>query len=335
MVMQPKRHHYVPQFYLEYFAREQPGKSTPGFFVYDKEGAEPRFQTAVNTAVEGYFYSLEQPDGSRDHSVEKMLADVESATKPILDGWLTTDSRRLDREEVAQVAQFLALLHTRGPRNIDAIREMTVIFAQEQMKDLASHSAELQAMLDEMKAEEGTEWSLDEAIEALRTVEERVRLKIVNKYPLVASLQQTDAIVRELRSMYWSFGIVTGDKFYVTGDTPVCVFLPFEGGTASFGGGFGNPRVQVTFPLSPQRCLVLSHSPDQTPLRLAEVNRRTAHVAERFIISPVESSQVAALLERTRSTRRLPKMDREEFGQTVREALKRFRALDVQTDEEV
>jgi hypothetical protein len=135
--------------------------------------------------------------------------------------------------------------------------------------------------------------------------------------------------------MYWSFGMVTGDKFYVTGDTPVCVFLPFEDGTAGFGGGFGNPRVQVTFPLSPRRCLVLSHSPGQTPLRMAEVNRRTSHVAERFIISPVESSQVAGLLERTRYTRSLPKMEREEFGQIVREALKRFRALDVQSDEEV
>jgi hypothetical protein len=93
---------------------------------------------------------------------------------------MTTDATRLAREEVEQVAQFLALMHTRGPRNIDAIREMTLIFAQEQMKDLASDPAALQAILDEMKAEEGTEWPLDQAIEALRSVDERVRLKIVN-----------------------------------------------------------------------------------------------------------------------------------------------------------
>jgi hypothetical protein len=287
--------------------------------VYDKDGGEPRFQTPANTAVEGYFYTVQKEDGTKDDSVEKLLADVESDAKPILDRWLTERSMS-DRDEVATVALFLAFMHTRGPRNIEAVKEMTTIFAIEGMKALADHPDELKGYLAQLKADEGIDWPLDEAVDALRNIEERLKLSIQNEYPLVASLQQAETIRDELMAMDWGMGEAPKDTFYLTGDTPLCVFLPSDDGRASFGGGFGQKAVEVTFPLSPNRCLFIRRQAS-TQLSLREINRRTAHVAEQYVISPYRSPPADAFVEHARQTHGLPKMDREEFGRVARMAL--------------
>ena len=111
--MTAKRHHYVPQFYLRYFASDA-GQKTPTFWVYDKAGGEPRQQPPVNTAVEGHFYSFETEEG-RDDRIEEALARLEAAAKPILDHWLSAGVRP-EREEISEIGGFLAFMHTRVPR---------------------------------------------------------------------------------------------------------------------------------------------------------------------------------------------------------------------------
>ncbi len=59
--MTAKRQHYNPQFYLRYFLPA--GEKT--FWVYDKEGGEPRRQAPLNTGIIGNFYTAETPTGER------------------------------------------------------------------------------------------------------------------------------------------------------------------------------------------------------------------------------------------------------------------------------
>jgi len=75
----PKRQHYVPSFYLDFFAS---GDGT--FWVYDKEGDLPRKQTAINTAVESFFYSVDTPEGEKNNYIEEELSKIESTARPIL-----------------------------------------------------------------------------------------------------------------------------------------------------------------------------------------------------------------------------------------------------------
>jgi hypothetical protein len=76
--MVAKRHHYVPQFYLQYF--EPAGQRA--LWVYDKEGGEARPQILKDAAVEFGFYAIENP---LDDSLEQSLQKIEDAAKPILD----------------------------------------------------------------------------------------------------------------------------------------------------------------------------------------------------------------------------------------------------------
>ncbi len=62
----PKRHHYVPQCHLDLFAKQSQNGKKAGFYVYDKDQEEPRWQTPTNTTVIGHLYTLPNdacPDG--------------------------------------------------------------------------------------------------------------------------------------------------------------------------------------------------------------------------------------------------------------------------------
>ena len=78
--MASKRHHYVPQFYLNYFC------SDGTLWIYEKGLAQPHLQTPRNTAVEAHLYSF-TVDGQKHDYVEQQLSVIESEAKTILDRW--------------------------------------------------------------------------------------------------------------------------------------------------------------------------------------------------------------------------------------------------------
>ena len=61
--MPSKRHHLVPEFYLEFFA-DRSGRR-PVVWVYDKDSPAPRPQLPKDTAIETHFHTVQLPDGTR------------------------------------------------------------------------------------------------------------------------------------------------------------------------------------------------------------------------------------------------------------------------------
>lgn len=56
-----KKHHYLPEFYLK-------GFSTAGnLWVYDREKRERRKLRPETVAIRKGFYTVEDPDGQKDH----------------------------------------------------------------------------------------------------------------------------------------------------------------------------------------------------------------------------------------------------------------------------
>jgi len=316
-----KRQHYVPQFYLDYFALPNRAGATPTFWVYDKRGDEPRPQTPVNTAVESHFYTLSAPEGEKDHSLEEMLAKVESLAKPILDGWQGAHARPQERERL-DMAGFLALMHTRGPRNLEAAEEAGQIVAHELLKAAAEDRVAVEARLK--RTQLGL--SVEEATEALRHPKEHVKIGFSDKAPLAMSLSQTPDVIVALANMHWSLCVAPTGAFFITGDAPLCVFVPTRPGHAMFGGGMALPGVEITFPISPSLCLLVTWRARQRRMRVDgefvdERNRRTAHMAERFVISPYRTRRIAEVVQEARVTLDKPKLNAEYVAQAVRARL--------------
>ena len=130
--VKPKRHHYVPQFYLRYFSSLSPDGV---FWVYDKDGGPPRPQTPTNTAVETHFYSVDTPEGGRDTRLEEALAKLESAAKPILDRWQINGARPT-AIEISEIAEFFAFMHARVPRTHRLVKELEEAITIEALREV-------------------------------------------------------------------------------------------------------------------------------------------------------------------------------------------------------
>src|SRR5256885_19708 len=102
----PKRHHFLPQFYLENFCRDGL------LWIRDCQEHEQRRQTPKNTAVIGYYYSVEV-EGGRDNSVEAMLSVVEGRAKPVIEALI--QGRAITQEQKDDLAMFLGFLWNRVP----------------------------------------------------------------------------------------------------------------------------------------------------------------------------------------------------------------------------
>ena len=118
--------------------------------------------------------------------------------------------------------------------------------------------------------------------------------------------------------MNWCLCRAPSNMYFITSDCPLVCFVPNDNGTAIFGGGFGLPNAEVTFPLSPQKCLYLDKKHTQkyraiSKTVLKEINKRTAWTAERMIISHHRNNYVERLNKWASGSLKLPKIDKERF----------------------
>lgn len=76
----PARQHTVPGFYLKKFraSPEETGLKSSQVWMYMSGNSHPVLTNIEKSAVQRHFYTREHPDGSRDYSVENLLAKIES-----------------------------------------------------------------------------------------------------------------------------------------------------------------------------------------------------------------------------------------------------------------
>ncbi len=319
-----KRYHYVPQFYLAYFLPDtKTGAKT--FWVYDKDGGHPRPQTPINTAVESGFYSFESAPGTSDDVLErKVFGPIEQAAKPILDQWQTPGAR-LQPQDVPRMAAFLAFMHTRVPRAVQMVKEINEAAAVQINKDLAKDPDRLRALYERYKKTATDKVpSFEEIQESLLKFEENYEVEADSKAALIQSIEVAGPICDVLLKMHWCLCTAPRGQFFITGDTPLTVFAQMNKRQAIFS-GLGLPQAEVSFPVSPTVCLFLNRRRPQRYRRVSEqfvrkINRKTAWMAERYVISTRQTKAVAAWVAEAALTRGMPKVDPAVIG-------KRFKGL--------
>lgn len=135
------------------------------------------------------------------------------------------------------------------------------------------------------------------------------------KFVIALTFSLTPEIFTQLMQMYWNLYIAKRQHFFITNDTPLNVFIyEEEKKKAIFGGGFADSRVEVNFPISPKMSLGLDRKNKGTVVYvdepfIRERNRRTAIMAEQYIIASLESNRIKRLLSEFSWTYKKPKMD--------------------------
>jgi hypothetical protein len=158
--------------------------------------------------------------------------------------------------------------------------------------------------------------------EKLLNFDEHFIVKVDPQYTTFSPLAHADAIYDELIKMYWCLCTAPDGVHFITCDSPVVVRFR-KGDGVGFGGGFGHPTAEVTFPISPNVCIGLTRYNKYKALFVdsefvKKVNRRMALNAERYVFSHELKKGIESLVKKNSFTRQLPRVDKEEILANLR-----------------
>jgi Protein of unknown function (DUF4238) len=270
----PKRHHYLPQFYLQRFTRDG------SLWVYDRLRRAFRQQQPVNTAVEGQRYTVELDDGTKSLQVEEMLAAMEGEAKVAIEKLEAKEElAKADREAVAW---FIAFLVSRVPDFEDGFQGMTGTMLKQmlQMKFASKDAIEAHLLQHGPKDASGAP-----SIEDLHGFIKDGAFTITadhNQY-LASMLGVAKVAAPLIYRMKWVVLHTWGSRAFVTSDRPF-VILPPRDLPPAFGFGLATPGATKIVALGNHLCLLLG-DPGDGRLQHREVSHKGVRAMNLNVVS--------------------------------------------------
>lgn len=248
----PKRHHYLPQFYLEGSA------DATGFLsLYDRSKREYRRQRAVNTAVETGFYTVSDMDGHKLDDVEKLLAAIEGEAKPAITA-LTTPTARISDDQHIAIAHFAAAAFLRSPGRRRSYNEGFEGLTKRLMQFNAAIPGGIESQLEQLRAE-GSEIPENVTAGTIREFVERdaYSIHVPQEHSIKAMVELLPRIADLLGIMDWVVLHAPANKAFITSDEPFVLMPPPRLANSIYGAGLATPGAMKFFPLTSRACLGL------------------------------------------------------------------------------
>lgn len=280
----PKRHHYLPIFYLINFCEK-------GFlWVYDRNKNEYREQAPINTAIQKKYYSFIGRDDKEHFEIEnEVLSNIESDTKPIIDK--INNKEIISLYEKIILAIFISFLHLRTPgfeKEINEIFEKFIkIFAKYCFPTEEYTKKIIKKAVSNNKQKDVSPKKLMDFVN-----KENYKVKVHRDFSLKMMYNLAQELPIDLIQMDWQFCYSPKKSSFVTSDNPF-VLIPScnykkEG---VCGLGIRVPGVKKIIPLTQKVCLVIYDKGDNIenkdiPSReVEEINSYITKNCDRFLIS--------------------------------------------------
>lgn len=283
----PKKHHFLPQFYLRRFADER-----EGLYQIEKIGGSREIPTKVSKAgSKRNFHTLDWKDEDADRStIETRLSVVEGRQEAMLKQLLKSPESIADWR--SELSEFVSLMYHRVPdfkRDIER-RLKDVVNSTSRLLLRSGEFPEPPESIKELMRERGDD-IFDVQISNWKLVEQ------------MFDLAESSPIAGILDSMNCRILSVEKESFYlVTSDSPVVLFDASHDPSSPYGRGFAHKSVEVSIPLSQSKLLVFSHSriPHSTLSKelVRHFNQRMIVAADRFIYTPENSEEFLEDMER-------------------------------------
>lgn len=283
----PKRHHYLPEFYLAGFTTE--GGRTSNFTVFDRDESVFRQQTPKNTATSRYYYAVEdETTGAKSMEIEEFLSSVESEAAPVI--------RKLERHGAPTdhdrevLALFCALLHTRVPQFDRSMQELiNGAFRALAHRD-ATNVEDVRIQHEEFEARTGTPMGMspEEDFELLK--DDRYTIVEPRRNVIKMMLQLSGDLAEVFLNMRWAIAYTPPRKSLIVTDVPLLLIPPAERRSPQRSFGIATPGVHKMIPLTRTMALFIGDvGPgfDFLGLTQAEVRENNLALAsrcERFVI---------------------------------------------------
>jgi hypothetical protein len=282
----PKRHHYLPKFYLEGFCRDNV------LWVYDRDTKEFRKQTPLNTAVQRYYYSFEKDDGEKTADIEDFLALVETHAKPVLDKIHTRET--INDNEKVTLSLIIGFLYSRVPSFGKSVNDITVRIVEHLSKVIFADEKITESAFNQYEQDTGRKINITpkELSEFARS--DGNDREVHQNESLTMMLELSTKLPVYFLQMNWLFLFAPGNLSFVTTDKPFVLIPPRElADNVPY--GLATKRTQKFIPLTQQVCFVLLDHGENIKIREAtreevrEINRRITSRCDRFVIARDEA----------------------------------------------
>ena len=281
--------HYVPKSYLSAWCDpDTPSGMQPYVWTFDPSGGAGTKRAPHNLFTEKNIYTITMPDGSRDLRIEHELSKLEYGLKTLVADFVVR-RRQLPLPRQSRLIKFIAAMHGRTPQAREIQRTLwqnALNVAELQERDLATSSAS----------------ETERAIGAsgLGASPRRVKLddlRRVVESPMQYLLPGAIADGLPMLSQMTMTIMCTDEPSFIASDSPVTWFDPTvpRDKFLTHKKSLSDPGIEVAMPLSPRHTIILHHpmTPFVKPVKYitasgstaAALNRRTAHYADKAIVS--------------------------------------------------
>ena len=285
--MTKKRHHYLPEFYLDGFVKPHNG---PYMWVYEKGDPKIRKASVKDVAVQKHYYSFVTPEGQKDsETFENFLAFIENNVAPVFQK--IKKQEILSEEERSWFAIFLASLVTRVPNFRESIEESAAEVIRRINLKMASDTEGFKSMIRNFENETGSKVNLP--IEDLQKfiLDGEYKIKVDPQFSL-SMMTLINDFSPIFHKMNWTI-FISDDHKFVTSDNPLFYNDPTHDPRSPFGVGFLSKNIRLTFPVTKELALLATWSRGKdfysraTNKLVRATNRRTIQSALKFILNAV------------------------------------------------
>ena len=276
---EPKRHHYLPQFYLKNFCKN-------GFlWVYDREDNKYRQQTPINTAVKKKYYTITGPDGKSHNKIEAVFANIEDKTKHIIEK--IDRKKSIDLEDKCILAIFIAFLYGRVPEFEIEINELTEKLLKRYNKLVIPNEKKAEIIIRQFANDKDQEsMSPKKLLDFVRN--ENYRIKVPRQHSLKTMYFLATEFPLIFMQMDWQFWYSSKNSSFITSDNPFVVSRP-----QNYNGpyGIGTKGAKKLIPLTQKVCLVMCDKGERVMNKqisskdVKNINGLIALECNRFLIS--------------------------------------------------
>lgn len=241
---EPKRHHYVPRFYLNGFT----GAKGQLFVVNRPTGHS--FRTIPdNVAGENYFNRIEV-EGMDPNALEKALAEFEAEVAPALERIKDTKSLAKE-EERAHLVNFMAAIALRNPWRREAIGQIYDEAARGQLQAKFGTKETWEKSVAEMKESGIWNGAAGVTFEEMQEALNNTNFPIPKELNMIVEIDHHDHLTELLWNRKWQVVVAKeGTGGFVTTDDPVCLRWTDGQPHSGLSPGFALEGTEIIFPLS-------------------------------------------------------------------------------------
>ena len=294
----PRKHHYLPQFYLEGFKIQPQEGKKPHIWQIEKSGDQAYYSPAIgDTCCIRDYHSLDIEDENPDHkAVETLLSNLEAEQADITR--TIQETKCINVAQVEPLSAFISLMRYRVPAfagHIEKSLQSMVLDTFKIMYQAGAFDApppELQAEFDS----KGIDDSLHVSIS---------NWKILKHMFEVGLGAESIGLLAEYNYHVYC---AKDASFFITSDNPVALYHPEYNKIRPYGVGLAMKGVEVTFPLSSDTLIRAGHELESgtsiaSAEEVEEFNRRTIVMSERYVFASAVSLELRQRINELKQVR--------------------------------